>query len=332
MSGRHNGVKRAPHRAEGAPHRPKRALVRPSPDHIAVFGATGQYQRSIGREGAGPGEFRSIDGVAVDATGTRIYARDPLLNRVSVFDTAGVHQQSFTLTRPFAQISQRTSLWVDLDGRIHDLTQMGSTMSVDSVGVVSYDPNHDVLGSTLVAATEPRRLLLRSVAGQPRSAAIVPFAAFTRAAVSPDGRVYGGTGEQYRIGVFQDGRLVREILRPSPAREVPDWAADTVDAIAARMRRNEPDGVVEQDELPEHQPFYNFLLVDAAGYLWVAQEGLDHTPAARYEIFNPDGSYHGVFELPPMLIDQVGVDYIVGRRLDELGVERIVILPLSRME
>jgi hypothetical protein len=297
---------------------------------VRVFGRDGAYLFSMGREGDGPGEFRSIDGVAHDPRGETSYVRDPILNRISLFDAEGGYQRSWQLSRPFAQLNRRTSLWVDGQQRIFDLTQLGTTMSVDSVGVVSYDSDGTVLDTTLIAATSPHRLLLVGPDGTPVAAALVPFAAFVRAAVAPDGAVFGGTGEAYEVKVFRNGRLVRLMSSVAGARQVPDWATDTLEAVTRGLMEHAPDGHIEGEELPRLQPFYNFLLVDAAGFLWVARDGLDYTPTGRYEIFDPIGHFAGVLELPPMLVDEVGVDYIVGRRVDALDVERVVVLGLSR--
>lgn len=297
---------------------------------IRVFGPRGDYLRSIGRDGEGPGEFRSIDGVAFDAAAHRLLARDPLLNRVSVFDSTGEFKISFLLSRPFAQFSRRTSLWTDSEGRLYDFTHIGSTFSLDSLGVVRYRPSGDVIDTTLVAAVTPRRLLLRGADGQPREGAQVPFAAFPRAAVSTSGLVIGGTGEEYELQVFDGGTLIRRIRKTDRARAVPGWAGDTVDAVVRRMREREPNGIVDRDELPKTQPFYNSVLVDSQGFAWVGREGLDQTPAGRYDVFDSSGAFIGVIETIPLLLDEVGDDYVAGRTVDAYEVERVVVMDLTR--
>ena len=122
---------------------------------IRVFLPNGDYVRSTGREGEGPGKFRSIDGLVHSVRGDAVYVRDPLLDRISVFDSLGEFRRSFQLARPFAQISRRTSLWVDSTDHIFDLTQIGTTMTVDSIGVVSYTPAGEVVYTTLIAASIP---------------------------------------------------------------------------------------------------------------------------------------------------------------------------------
>lgn len=297
---------------------------------IRVFGPAGDYVQTIGRDGEGPGEFRSVDGVVYDAAAHRLLARDPLQNRVSVFDSAGDFQASFSLSRPFAQFSRRTSLWTDSAGRLYDFTHIGSTFSVDSLGVVAYGLSGHVIDTTLVAAVTPRRLLLRGADGQPREGAQVPFAAFPRAAVSTSGLVIGGTGEEYELQVFDGNTLIRRIRKTERARAVPDWAGDTVEAVVRGMREREPNGIVDRDELPKTQPFYNSVLVDSQDFTWVGREGLDQTPAGRYDLFDRSGAFVGVVETMPLLLDEVGDDYVAGRTVDDYEVERVVVMDLTR--
>lgn len=66
---------------------------------LLVFDERGAFVRSIGRTGAGPGEFRSITGPWTTDEG-HIVAYDPALRRVSVFDVDGrlVHDVSVPAT------------------------------------------------------------------------------------------------------------------------------------------------------------------------------------------------------------------------------------------
>lgn len=52
---------------------------------------------------------------------------------------------------------------------------------------------------------------------------------------------------------------------------------------------------------------------------------------AGWGIFDPDGRRLGVVELPAGLeVYEIGPDYVLGKMLDELDVERVVLLPLDR--
>ena len=55
---------------------------------VRVFGRDGRLIRSIGRVGEGPGEFRSVLGIAQTPDG-RIFLQDPGNNRISVYSANG---------------------------------------------------------------------------------------------------------------------------------------------------------------------------------------------------------------------------------------------------
>ncbi len=54
-----------------------------------MFDSAGSLVRALGREGAGPAEFRRMNGIRVDAR-DNIYLYDPRQQRLLIFDSAGV--------------------------------------------------------------------------------------------------------------------------------------------------------------------------------------------------------------------------------------------------
>jgi len=54
--------------------------------NIRTFSPKGVIQDTIGREGQGPGEFQKMDGAGLNKKSQTVYAYDPNLIRVSIFD------------------------------------------------------------------------------------------------------------------------------------------------------------------------------------------------------------------------------------------------------
>src|SRR5262249_25059393 len=55
---------------------------------IRQYDGSGRFVRDIGRDGDGPGEYRMVDGMAVDAEG-RLFVLNARASRIDVFDSAG---------------------------------------------------------------------------------------------------------------------------------------------------------------------------------------------------------------------------------------------------
>ena len=84
---------------------------------------------------------------------------------------------------------------------------------------------------------------------------------------------------------------------------------------------------------PETRPAYSDLLVDSEAYVWAAEfHGRAETELPTdWEVFSPEGEWMGTVQLPARFtVFEVGRDYVLGRRLDELDVERVQLLRLFR--
>jgi len=296
---------------------------------IRVFSPEGRFEFRFGRAGEGPGEFRSVDGVRVDNRG-RVLVRDPRLLRLSRFAAAGEFETSFRLERPYLQLSGRGRLWVDGQGRIYDETALGRSGDVDSTGVISYTEDGQVLDTALMYVGVRRQILIRRD-GQPRVGMPVPFSPALQLAVDPAGNIIAGLGEEYRVAVVTAaGDTTRLVSREVEERPLPTWIDDTVQARIQWLREWAGGGEVDAFDLPRHQPHFTRLVVDALGYWWVGREGNPRVSSGEYDVFAPGGEYLGTVHVPRMPIYEIGEDFIAGVLTDSLGVDRAVVLGLTR--
>jgi hypothetical protein len=88
------------------------------------------------------------------------------------------------------------------------------------------------------------------------------------------------------------------------------------------------------NSIPTRRPAYSGLAIDAAGFLWVAQyiasPALSSMPR-EWLVFSPDGEWLGGISLPPNFeLYEAGVDYLLGRSRNALGVETVQMLRLTR--
>ncbi len=70
--------------------------------------------------------------------------------------------------------------------------------------------------------------------------------------------------------------------------------------------------------------------MDALGYWWVGRDGDPAASSREFDVFAPSGEYLGSVQLPPIMLYEIGEDFIAGRVTDNLGVSRAVVLGLTR--
>jgi len=83
--------------------------------------------------------------------------------------------------------------------------------------------------------------------------------------------------------------------------------------------------------LPEFHPAYGFIYADALGFLWVEEARVPGEETRFTTIFDPKGRMVGSVILPNRFqAFEIGEDYVLGRSVDELGVEYLVLYGLTR--
>ncbi len=89
----------------------------------------------------------------------------------------------------------------------------------------------------------------------------------------------------------------------------------------------------ESAQIAESFPAFSEFMGDGAGHLWVREYDypLEPRPAPLWTVFDPAGRVLGYVETPAELdVLEIGGDYILGRVVDEMGVESIQVWPLER--
>jgi hypothetical protein len=146
--------------------------------------------------------------------------------------------------------------------------------------------------------------------------------------------LYAGPSFERRIAVFDaSGRRVREIRWTAAAEPV---SAERLEAYiqqriaAVGTARGVREGV-ESFPRADTFPHFDGLLTDGSGRLWVRRFDLpgDTTPP-RWTVFDTAGVAEAIVEMPSGLtVYEIRGDRVLGRRADDLGVQRVVILPLD---
>jgi hypothetical protein len=160
---------------------------------------------------------------------------------------------------------------------------------------------------------------------------MLPFGPNTMIAVGSN-RVIVGDNAGYELRVFlQSGNLERIVRIPGDPRPV--TSQDLELELERRLQGAPPideirDGVralFEATPIPDTMPYYDQLIVDGEGYIWVKRGS--HT----WDIIAPEGRWIGALETPPGLkITQIGSDYLIGIWTGEYGVEGVRVYEVTR--
>ena len=297
---------------------------------VRVFSASGEFVERYGRDGEGPGEFRTISGLGRTPNGG-IAAVDGSLGRLTRFGPQGEVEGQFRLERPYTIIRYGQAVRIDRGGRYHDIVPLAAGAGArDSSGLVRYDVDGAVLATLLLWVHDPERLTV-SEGGRVRAALSIPFAPRPSAAIDGDGRIYTSMGETYRITVRDpSGDTVRVIRRevspvaidPVVRDSVADQLGDTYLQVAGSPLRQKP-------RIAEWMPAIAALQVDEEDHLWVLRPTGDPT-TMEWDIFMPDGMYLGMLQHPLMHVMHISEGAIAGLAFDEFDVPSIRIIPLAR--
>ncbi len=273
---------------------------------IHMFDYAGDFVRTIGHRGEGPGEFRMLAGILWDGGSRVLWAVDVGGRRFNAFDRLGTALG----TQPYGRDSYNAQIpwtgYADLHGFIYYSEPRNFDMLLK--GRTSPDGDLRIVDSLAV----PSREMETYSAGL--EIRIVPMQPENYHAVGPDGGLWVSTSSEFRLHrVDFNGDTVRTIEMRRPNRS---------------LSRSERDSIAEANELsprriPQWRPVIGQHLVGPDGWLWVPVEG-DST----WEIFDELGFHMGRVKSPVSLESSshivLGVHTVTGVTTDEMGVQYVV--------
>jgi len=327
---------------------------------LRIFDRAGRYVRSLGGEGEGPGEFRRITVMDV-AAGDSMFVWDQRLRRLSVFSDESGFERTLTFTPPAG------GSFPSYEGRFSDgslLVRVPTLVEDDEIidGVVRDAPavylRYGADGSpvdTLGALRGARRMIkfLGADARDGIAVITVPFDPATRVAI--DGTsLYEGDGTRFelrRVGRTSAGRAstdqVEEIEAVEQIEEIVRRAFTPVALTAEMMTRDFEERFARfadqtdfyeavreaYTEMPvgETAAAFDRLLVSDDGELWVRTFPIPGEESHAWSVFSADGAWLGEVETPASLeVYEVGAGFLLGKQLDELEVEHVVLYEIMR--
>jgi sugar lactone lactonase YvrE len=295
---------------------------------IRVFQPDGTYLRTIGHAGQGPGELQGPTGIEW-GPGHGLWVEETANSRYSVFDTAGAFITSFPRESNWfgyawsGHFDDEGFLYLEQhqfapEGRVERLAKFDTSMAMlDSFPLPSFDA--------------PAYELKRD--GRVRMAAMIPYTARLVWTVAPDGTIWFGITDEYRL--YQrslEGDTLRIVERAYDPFPVTAEERETALELEFYQDMREQGADIDPDRIPDHHPAWRGFAVGPEGYLWVVPETADSWTAI--DVFEPTGRYLGRLTSDVMIRPLypgplIRGDHLYGIAQDELGVSYVVRAPLD---
>jgi hypothetical protein len=305
---------------------------------LRFYDPAGRYMMGVGREGDGPGEFRTLSRL-LPAAGDTLVVFDARLRRASWFSPSGEFIRS-------VEVGHASNLLARVGGMFADGTLLGMAerlyggdipQGVMHNSTVYYRFASD--GSVMdTLGVLPSREMFGRAEGRAFYMTSLPFGMWP-SSTSAGRRFYSGTGERPEVAVRDvDGRLAELVRWRQAARAVTD--ADVAAEKARRLEnvqdekwRRRVNQMFADMPLPETMPFFTSLLVDAIGDLWVGGFAPPGQARRAWLVFDPDGRLLATVSMPSGLrVTQIGDASVLGIWSDDMDVEHVRSFSLRRSE
>jgi hypothetical protein len=244
-----------------------------------IFDKNGRFIRRFGTKGQGPDEIDTVMGVLL-SNGRDIVALDLGNNRLSFFSQAGACLKRIGLKkiRPYALVMSRRG---DFYGTILSFGEK------PSMNLVRFDPELNPVAT--IASLD-----------LPKENEIPPAELMERFIyqVGKDDSLIWGTNFSYKLNVTDaSGKLSLIISRDAESINV------TRDLLVREMKKRFPDRPIPDSlqvpsHYPKHLPYFNSIVCDDEGRLFV--KTLENFVSGRvvYDVFDAQGIYVARLDLP----------------------------------
>lgn len=285
-----------------------------------VFGSDGKLVHRVGRDGAGPGEFRQYNGMVFQGD-TGIAVLDAGNARISFLDSAGTFVTSWVVPSGF---STNDGLLTDRSGALllrRPVTAPREGEILGRMGVVRLKSG-GALGDSLAPPdlSVPRDVYVAtSKDGGGTSSMSAPFSAGYHWGWHPAGHFVVADGGKYEVIVSRSAGKPLVIRREASRAPIgPEERAEERAKILHSMRGTNPDWSWSGPPVPEAKAPMDQLLIARDGRLWirvpVPSEKIPEAELTKprdptrpvthfrtpqvYEVFSAEGRFLGRVELP----------------------------------
>lgn len=298
---------------------------------LRFYDPQGTFLASSGREGEGPGEFRSL-GYTWRTETDSLLAYDFRLRRFSVFDGGGAFVRSFLLDAgenvfafPDGVFGDGTVLASVDEQDQGDYSELGTVRGRKRFGRFGRDGKligfqASLPGSELYKGTHPDGSGFTTAADH----AVRPYA------TAGTSSWFYGSGDSYEFQEWGRGGELLKLIRL--ARERRGMPEEIRTARDERLREMNPQAAAlwRRVPLPDSLPTHEDLLVDGEGNLWVLGYVV-REQEPYWSVIDTTGRWLGNLTPPAgFRISEIGADYVTGIWADTLGVQQVRVYGLEK--
>lgn len=300
------------------------------PPNIRFFDPAGDHLESVGREGEGPGEFLDIEELWF-APPDSLVVFDRRAFEITLFGTDGRYLDEVQMELQFGQDPDLRGLF---KGRFAD----GSYLFLP---LAPY-PSRNTQGSGRERLAVVRALANATIVdtigvfpyldwvGLSSGSVTSPLFGHQAAHLVHDSAYYTGMGDDFTIDHYTlTGRHLRRIRRAFEVQPITDELRER--RIAEILEGLSPDNHSQARRLANERSLSGTIpafgrrwRIDVEDNLWIPEYPLPGDSVTDWSIFDRDGRWLGVIEMPRAFDPrEIGADYVLGVWTNELDVETV---------
>jgi len=266
-------------------------------NNIRKFNANGEFVKTIGKEGQGPGDFNSP--LKIEIVQDRLVVWESRNMRISILNLDGDFIKS--ITYKFMQLGWLYEIKALPNERMILETQVSYRRGPSRpwecyLRLFSYDLEH-------IKDLYKKEFWTRKNITEPREMSIpIPFSAKVHWDVTPKGNIVIGFSESYEIEIhdplkgkissFEHEYEPVEVKKEDKEQYFAGMTVTTTVGGARETKQGAPDYIVKNTEFPKYKPAFDDIKCDSEGNIWVHTYCKDRKEEKRtFDVFDEDGSF-----------------------------------------
>ncbi|UCC40629.1 MAG: 6-bladed beta-propeller [Candidatus Aminicenantes bacterium] len=267
---------------------------------VRKYDSNGNFLRSIGRPGQGPGEFQNMSEVKFDIEGN-MYLNDVKNRRISFLSKEGSYIEAISVPMLFERVViNSVGFFI---ARSADNVELGQGKKWDYFYGL-FDDKFNLIAEFLRLPQEANARdknpdsIAQLLADSLSDTAFQPHVNYV---LDKNDLIYFGYPENYEIKVYSsEGKLLKIIQRDFEPikiseRHKKDFEQNQDEQFLAKIPAGEMKKVFELIEYPKYKPAYERFILMENGWIFVVVDSV-RDESKLVDIFNKDGEYLAQFE------------------------------------